>query len=188
MTFDEALKISFIKKNNVLRSIADNTGHGTVALVSWCAVRGVDGINKKNVIEMIFCAVIACAIDLDHFISAKSFRLKDALSLQHRPPLHSTSILIPIFLLLTTISIYYPSTWTLHFLVTVSFVSHHVRDGHRRGLWFWPFGSTPPIPYWLYLVIITTLPAVITLIMRTAGLTKTRSFGVDTENVSTLGA
>ena len=80
VAFDEALKISIIRKNNVLRSITDNTAHGTVALVSWCAVVGVDAIdNKKDVIETILCTVIACAIDLDHFISAKSFRLKVSL-------------------------------------------------------------------------------------------------------------
>ena len=52
------------------------------------------------------------------------------------------------------------------YLVTVSVVSHHIRDGHRRGLWFWPIGSTKPIPYGLYLVIITIFPALISILTR----------------------
>lgn len=46
-----------------------------------------------------------------------------------------------------------------------SFMSHHVRDGNRRGLWFWPFGSTQPIPYYLYLSICMVLPYFIQWIM-----------------------
>lgn len=76
VAFDEALKISFITKNNVLRSIVDNICHGTIAFVSWCAVVGVNVNKKKDVLEMLLCAVMACAIDLDHFISAKSYHLK----------------------------------------------------------------------------------------------------------------
>ena len=95
-----------------------------------------------------------------------NFFLQDALTLKHRPPLHSTSILIPILLCTACVSLYYPSSWTLSLLITLSFISHHVRDGYRRGIWFWPFGSTPPIPYWLYLVLITLFPGVITLIIK----------------------
>lgn len=76
LSFDEALKISFIMKNDVLRSIVDNTGHGIIAFVSWSAVTGVSDTKRRDVAEMVLCGIIACAIDLDHFVAAKSFKLK----------------------------------------------------------------------------------------------------------------
>ncbi|XP_064214056.1 transmembrane protein 267 [Tribolium castaneum] len=42
-----------------------------------------------------------------------------------------------------------------------SFVSHHTRDATRRGFWFYPFGSTPPIPYFLYVGMTCFLPPVV---------------------------
>lgn len=43
-------------------------------------------------------------------------------------------------------------------MFVVAVISHHLRDGNRRGLWFWPFGSTPPLPYWLYISCTVALP------------------------------
>ncbi|XP_028394287.1 transmembrane protein 267-like [Dendronephthya gigantea] len=157
--FDEALKISWINTNDILRALVDNSGHGTIAFLSWLAVAGID---KRGLAESTLCCLMACAIDVDHFIMAKSYSLKDALSLPKRPPFHSTSILVPILPLTIVFAIYYPTFWTLPFLTTVSVISHHIRDGHRRGIWFWPIGSTPAIPYWLYLVTIVLLPLLTT--------------------------
>lgn len=76
LSFDEALKIPFINKKDVLRSLVDNGGHGGIAFVCWWAVVGTSDLTRKDFAEMVVCGVIACAIDLDHFISAKSFNLK----------------------------------------------------------------------------------------------------------------
>jgi hypothetical protein len=46
-------------------------------------------------------------------------------------------------------------------LTWVSFFTHHIRDSCRRGIWLWPFGSTPPIPYYLYVLTILALPYLI---------------------------
>ena len=70
-----------------------------------------------------------------------------------------------------------PSLIVYAWMILGSFMSHHVRDGNRRGLWFWPFGSTEPIPYYLYLTICMILPYFIQWIMDWQ-LTK------DTENLS----
>ena len=41
-------------------------------------------------------------------------------------------------------------------------LSHHIRDANRRGLWFWPFGSTPPIvPDILYMTLISMIPLLV---------------------------
>ena len=107
---------------------------------------------------------------------------QDAVSLPKRPPLHSTSILVPILPVTIIITLYYPLLWTLPFLTTVSIMSHHVRDGHRRGIWFWPVGSTPAIPYWLYLAIIVLLPSTVSLIVKVTS-SKTNSI----TNVEEIG-
>lgn len=37
-------------------------------------------------------------------------------------------------------------------------LSHHIRDGVHHGLDFYPLGTTPVLPYWLYIVLTLTLP------------------------------
>ena len=44
-------------------------------------------------------------------------------------------------------------------------LSHHFRDGFRRGLWFAPFGNTRPLPYVLYVALTVTLPWVLMYII-----------------------
>jgi hypothetical protein len=71
--FDEALKISWINSSDILRALFDNSGHGTIAFLSWLAVAG---INNRGFAESVLCGVMASAIDLDHFVMAKSYTLK----------------------------------------------------------------------------------------------------------------
>nr|CAD7392037.1 unnamed protein product [Timema cristinae] len=51
-------------------------------------------------------------------------------------------------------------------LVLAALLSHHIRDGTRRGLWMWPFGSTPTIPYSLYVGAMMALPHIIGFVLR----------------------
>jgi hypothetical protein len=46
----------------------------------------------------------------------------------------------------------------------IAFVTHHLRDANRRGIWFAPFGSTPPLPDFLYISLVLVTPYVIRLI------------------------
>ena len=77
MCFDEALKISWINGSDILRAFCDSSAHGVIAFLSWLAVSGV---NYRSVAESIMCAVIACAIDFDHFAMAESYNLQVGLS------------------------------------------------------------------------------------------------------------
>lgn len=47
---------------------------------------------------------------------------------------------------------------TLGWITLAAVLSHHSRDATRRGYWNCPFGSSPPINYWVYVVIIMLLP------------------------------
>lgn len=46
-------------------------------------------------------------------------------------------------------------------LIINAFVTHHLRDANRRGLWFAPFGSTRPIPDFLYIALVVVTPFVL---------------------------
>lgn len=56
------------------RALADNSAHGLIAFVSWCVASGIR--TRKDIMDAILCGLIACSIDVDHFIAAKSLRLQ----------------------------------------------------------------------------------------------------------------
>ena len=57
-----------------LKAALDNTAHGIIALVSWCIISEIQ--TRKDLIDAIVCGIIACGIDVDHFIAARSFKLQ----------------------------------------------------------------------------------------------------------------
>jgi hypothetical protein len=96
-------------KLHLFQALFDNATHAAIGGLSWFFVC----INFKNrshlqtLFEIGACAGIASLIDVDHFVSARSFYLKvrrqncvglhcetvfqDATSLQKRPPLHCST-------------------------------------------------------------------------------------------------
>lgn len=44
------------------------------------------------------------------------------------------------------------------YMLMLAFTSHHIRDGNRRGLWLYPFGHTPPINKYIYVLLLSILP------------------------------
>ena len=61
-------------QDRYLKAVVDNTAHGTIALVSWCIISEIQ--TRKDLIDAIVCGIIACGIDVDHFIAARSFKLQ----------------------------------------------------------------------------------------------------------------
>lgn len=57
-----------------LKAVVDNTAHGIIALVSWCIISEIQ--TRKDLIDAIVCGIIACGLDVDHFIAARSFKLQ----------------------------------------------------------------------------------------------------------------
>ena len=82
------------------------------------------------------------------------FFFQGAVALQQRPPFHSTSLVLAVtgLLWLTSLGLHLPQLKKLTLACFVAWLSHHLRDAVRRGLWFPPFGSTPPLPYAAYIV------------------------------------
>lgn len=148
--------------NYILRAFIDSCTHGLIGLLSWIIVTLHRG-SHYNKYEVILCGILSSLIDLDHFFKAKSLRLKDALHIVGgRPILHCSSIpLIIFFINIFTVGFFglRSSRWVrFGWLSWTALTSHHVRDANRRGLWFYPIGSTPPLPNVLYILIILLLP------------------------------
>ncbi|EFN79348.1 transmembrane protein 267 isoform X2 [Harpegnathos saltator] len=84
----------------------------------------------------------------------------DATHLEKRPFLHCTTVPIVLWIFLILLSSVFHSLklQQASWIVLAAFLSHHIRDGTRRGLWFCPFGSTRPLPYYLYVSLCMSLP------------------------------
>ncbi|XP_057296782.1 transmembrane protein 267-like isoform X2 [Hydractinia symbiolongicarpus] len=146
------------------RAYTGNEGHGIVAAIAWLVILDYQH-DIKSLMQVILCGMAACCIDVDHFLHAGSLKLQDAVHLSSRPPFHNSSIFLILFLLLLLQNFYLKlnsmfSTFLL--IIITAFVSHHLRDGNRRGLWFWPLGSTRALsPDFVYITAECLLPACI---------------------------
>ncbi|XP_056640717.1 transmembrane protein 267 [Diorhabda sublineata] len=149
-------------KLQVFQALFDNATHFLIGGLSWSIVcfhsRDVSATGK--IIEIFTCSLLSSIIDLDHFIEAKSLKFQDATNLKRRPFLHCSTFPFLLCILILIIS-YFSEIVVLKrigFILLTAFGSHHTRDATRRGYWFYPFGSTVPVPYIMYIGIITVLP------------------------------
>ncbi|XP_020283771.1 transmembrane protein 267 [Pseudomyrmex gracilis] len=155
---DFALKYG---KTELERALFDNMTHATVGGLTWMLIVILSRKPvARNLTSVFSCFLLASLIDVDHFIAARSWHIHDATHLQKRPFLHCTTIPILLWILFISLSSIFHSPVLEHtsWLILAAFLSHHIRDGTRRGLWFCPFGSTRPIPYYLYLSLCMFLP------------------------------
>lgn len=185
---DLAVAISAGRFPRLLHVIVDNSGHGLIALVVWvgssvielrgdywpAAIRDLWSCLRldlsasvaasqrpHSIVSALACGVISCLLDLDHFIAAGSVLLDGAMSLSKRPFGHSVTFIVAAVAILAAITrCFLPRAGHLWLLVLVAWLTHQLRDATRRGLWFWPLGSTPPVPYALYLFLIAVSPVV----------------------------
>ena len=158
--------VPFTMANPEKRAVTDNLGHGLTGYLSWLMVRCYNGAllsERLVLLEAFICLFVSCFIDVDHFIQANSVSIMDATSLTTRPFLHCSTLLLFITMLIFVASLYFSIWWmhTLAFICLTGWSCHHLRDGLRRGLWFCPFGSTGPIPYEIYVMILVAQPALI---------------------------
>uniref|UniRef100_A0A6B0UQ96 Transmembrane protein 267 n=1 Tax=Ixodes ricinus TaxID=34613 RepID=A0A6B0UQ96_IXORI len=77
---------------------------------------------------------------------------QDATRLRARPFLHCTSIVILAILMVMLAARLTGQLQLYHLtlMASVAVTSHHLRDSLRRGLWLWPYGSTPPVKIGFY--------------------------------------
>ncbi|WAR29641.1 TM267-like protein, partial [Mya arenaria] len=147
-----------VTNQRYLVAIGDSLTHGFVGAISWVIV--IDAKNRHDIAQCLLCLMFAMAVDVDHFIAAKSLSLEAALSLPSRPPFHATTVifLVDLILLIMAAILKSGTPLTLALMFTVAWFSHHVRDGTRRGLWLPPFTETPPLSGLAYLGLIMVIP------------------------------
>lgn len=101
-----------------------------------------------------------------------SFPPQAALTLPRRPFLHCSTV-IPVVVLTLKFTVHFfklKDLWCfLPWMLFISWTSHHIRDGIRHGLWICPFGKTSPLPFWLYVIITSSLPHICSFVMYLTG-------------------
>lgn len=156
-------------ENAMARAILDNLTHAIVGGLVWILILILSKKSlTQNFYSIQFSFALSSFIDVDHFLTARSWKLSDIISLNKRPFLHCTTIpiLLWVILILSSIILNSPLLNESAWIISASFLSHHIRDGTRRGLWFCPFGSTQPIPYYIYISITMALPYILYWLMQ----------------------
>ena len=103
---------------------------------------------------------------LTHISQEMFLCLQAATSLSKRPFFHNSSLIPIIYLLLRGLQQWLPGLpASMAWMFLLAWTSHHVRDGIRHGLWFAPFGSTPAVPKWLYISVISLCPLLLRAVL-----------------------
>ncbi|KAJ8706526.1 hypothetical protein PYW07_012604 [Mythimna separata] len=147
------------------RAITDSLVHASLGFLSSLIFFSHDQNLNLHIsgLNVTFCTIVSSLIDVDHAFVARSIYLKDMINLKHRGIFHCTTF----WLLITSIILLYSylekklNLYLLSFMLILAYSSHHLRDGNRRGLWLYPFGSSPPIDKNLYLFLLAVLPHVL---------------------------
>lgn len=153
-----------VLSERLIRALMDNASHCFVGVLSWCII----SYPKLVLNEILVVGFLSSIIDIDHFISARSMSLHDAISLANRPFLHNSLTLCVLNLILFTCLYLFDPTklnWALMFFT--AWFSHHIRDANRRGMWFGSVYTSPAIPDAWYLSIITLTPLLLRVAMST---------------------
>ncbi|ETV78415.1 hypothetical protein H257_07963 [Aphanomyces astaci] len=137
--------------------LVDNATHSTVSLLAWTIASHVSMFPHRMVPEALCAVAAGSLLDADHFLAAHAISLRAATSLDARPWGHSVTFIIVVAAVAWMVL---PAKFNQRgaALLFVCLTSHQLRDAFRRGLWFAPFGSTPALPYWLYLVLEVLVP------------------------------
>ncbi|XP_041983810.1 transmembrane protein 267 [Aricia agestis] len=150
--------------SQVFTALADNSVHAALGFLSALQFfsLGVNISTEACIYNIIFCTAVSSLIDVDHVILAKSFYFRDLVNLRGRGFLHCTTLWLAYTLLLLIYSCMTRklNLYVLSFMLILAFSSHHMRDGHQRGLWMFPFGHTPPINRNVYILGSAVMPVV----------------------------
>ena len=165
----------------VTHAVVDNVSHSLLGVVSWLATAasaaymtsGDDEPSSSSSSsssppprsrmmkvgrEAVLAGLFASLMDLDHFLAARSLRLKDATSPgggTGRPFAHSLAFVV----VATVLGGLFWRSRRSGAIFAVAGLSHQLRDARRRGMWLasTPEGSaisTRPLVDWQYLLLL----------------------------------
>ena len=144
----------------LLHALADNGTHAAIGLVAW----SIATYPRLNLYQLVAMAILTSAVDLDHFVAAKSMQLHEALSLPTRPFMHNSLTLVCINVSLGLLaSVFATSTsqrrtlYTYTLMFFIAWFTHHLRDANRHGLWFGDLYTTGKLsrPVYIALTVLT---------------------------------
>ncbi|XP_045783569.1 transmembrane protein 267 isoform X2 [Maniola jurtina] len=150
--------------NQVFRAFADTSVHGAIGF--WSALLffscGINVTTQAWLYNVLFCSAMSSLIEVDHFIVAKSFNLKDIANVNRRGVFHNTSfcVIVTAILIILTHIARKINVHLFTYMLLLAFTSHHIRDGNRRGIWLYSSTHTQPLGKCLYMFLICLLPCV----------------------------
>eukprot|EP00047_Mylnosiga_fluctuans_P010073 m.14477 g.14477 ORF g.14477 m.14477 type:complete len:204 (+) comp2938_c0_seq2:256-867(+) len=153
----------------LLRALVDSGAHALTAGWQWLLLSRIAPLERvSGPPYLLLACVLGSVLDADHFIAARSLSLKAAVSQPQRPLLHATPIVaIPLLALVLIASRMRPRLQWLPCMALAAWLSHHVRDAYRRGLWLWPLShGSLPVPYPAYLALELALPWLLARLVR----------------------
>ena len=71
---DYLLLLPQFSKKSLSRALTDNVSHGVIGAMSWLTIVGLK--TRKDILEGVICGLMASAVDVDHFIAARSLKIK----------------------------------------------------------------------------------------------------------------
>ncbi|XP_037519896.1 transmembrane protein 267 [Rhipicephalus sanguineus] len=136
-----------------IRALADNATHGLIAFLCWLMVSG-QPLRKASLLDSLLSGLFGCAVDVDHFVAARSLKIENATNLKTRPFLHCSSVVLVSLSVVALLGklLGLSQVYKVALIAFVAVASHHLRDSIRRGLWLWPFGSTSPLKLHIYYI------------------------------------
>ncbi|XP_023949938.1 transmembrane protein 267 [Bicyclus anynana] len=154
--------------NQMFRAFADTSVHGVIGLLSALLFfsHGMNVTTQAWVCNTLICFLVSAFIDIDHVIVAKSFNLKDIANVNRRGMFHDTSFCTIMSSILLAFSHFTrkQNIYLLTYMIILAFTSHHIRDGNRRGIWFYPYAHTQPLGKCVYVFLICVLPSFLAFI------------------------
>jgi len=148
--------LDLITRTHIVHAGVDNIIHTVIGVLTWTVISDEPW---KISFELLGVAIISSAIDLDHFIAARTITINGALNAPHRGIFHCSGLLLSVSILLLLCK---KPQWAL--ILFVSFIPHHLRDATRRGLYLCPpYIHSNPLPKSLVRLILPIFPWLVVL-------------------------
>ncbi|XP_054715012.1 transmembrane protein 267-like [Uloborus diversus] len=132
-----------VQKSLLRKAIVDSSCHMLIANISWLIFISWEKLTFTSVWETLLCGILASLIDSDHFVTAKSLQLRDAVNLPSRPFLHNSTLIVSltVFFVISMMYIRCVLAERIGWIFLIAVISHHLRDSLHRGLLLWPYAT-----------------------------------------------
>ncbi|XP_074661455.1 transmembrane protein 267-like [Tubulanus polymorphus] len=172
-------------------ALIDEVTHGLISVFAWMAVVSSNLNFKFNgrsiVVEAMLALLFGVIPDLDHVLTTRTFDVQKMRRFHGKGrPFHSSTLIPVVALAFCLLRRYFSlrsrTAMNLPWMSSLGIGLHHLRDATRRGIYLWPFSTTPPVPYNAYIAVTITIPIIMKFIrvtMEIMAYSRNRGGGVD---------